>query len=69
MKTNVIARHAGLQALPQVILGTLLVAGTFATTLSAQTATPNFGPNVIIFDPTTPASQVLSTLTSISNED
>jgi hypothetical protein len=46
-----------------------LAACTLAAVAQAQTAIPDFGPNVHIFTPSTPADQVLSTLTSLSNED
>jgi hypothetical protein len=48
----------------------LLSVGAFRTAAVAQsrTATPDFGPNVYIFSPSTPAVQVQSTLTSLSNE-
>src|ERR1700742_5222697 len=39
-----------------------------ASTSRAQTITPDFGPNVYILDPTMPAAQVQTTLTSLSNE-
>jgi hypothetical protein len=61
------------QTLSSFVFGTLLVSGAFNTSALAQSgsskAAPDFGPNVFIFDPNTPASQILSTLTSISNED
>jgi hypothetical protein len=48
----------------------LLSVGACSTAAVAQgrTATPNFGPNVYIFSPSTPAAQVQSTLLSLSNE-
>ncbi len=55
-----------------LMLGALLsVSCAVATAAFAQSGadTPDFGPNVIIFDPSMPASQVQSTLASISNED
>jgi hypothetical protein len=51
-------------ALPFLTLGSLL--GVSVTAL-AQNA-PNFGPNVLIFNSSTPVSQIQSTLESISNE-
>lgn len=54
------------------MLGALLLGGAFSTSALAQVPSktaPDFGPNVFIFDPSTPATQILSTLTSISNED
>jgi hypothetical protein len=44
----------------------LLSVGAFST--AAVAATPDFGPNVYIFSPSTPAAQVQSTLLSLSNE-
>lgn len=35
----------------------------------ARTGAPDFGPNVVIFDPTIPAATVQSTLASLANED
>ena len=47
----------------------LLSAAALGTTAMAQGGDkPNFGPNVYIIDPSMPASQVLTTLTSLSNE-
>ena len=38
-------------------------------TLAQGAAAPNFGPNVIIFDPSMTSTQIQTALTSISNED
>jgi hypothetical protein len=48
----------------------LLSVGAFSTAAVAQsrTATPDFGPNVYILNPSMPAAQVQSTLLSLSNE-
>jgi hypothetical protein len=48
----------------------LLSVGACSTAAVSQgrTATPDFGPNVYIFSPSTPAAQVQSTLLSLSNE-
>ncbi len=59
-------------AITSLMLGALLsAAGAAGTAAFAQSgsATPNFGPNVVIFDPSMPAAQIQSTLVSIANED
>jgi hypothetical protein len=45
---------------------TALVAALFAMPLSAAAATPNFGANVYIFDPSMPLSQIQSTVDAVS---
>jgi hypothetical protein len=56
-----------------LLVGSLLLGVSSLSTAgwaqSRQAAAPDFGPNVFIMDPSMPASQVLSTLTSLSNED
>jgi hypothetical protein len=73
VKNRVSESCAVRQTLSGLVLGMLLAGGVFSTSALAQSASakaaPDFGPNVFIFDPSTPASQILSTLTSISNED
>ena len=50
---------------------TLLGIGALDVSALAQNAAtaPNFGPNVVILDPTMTSAQIQATLTSISNED
>ncbi len=51
------------------VLSSLIFAMLLSGSALAQNAAaPDFGPNVIIFDSTTPSAQVQSTLLSISNE-
>ena len=50
-----------------VALGAL-VAATFVGAVPAQAATPDFGPNVTIFDPSMPVDEINATLSSLSNE-
>jgi hypothetical protein len=49
-------------------LATILLLSMGAFSTAAVAATPDFGPNVYIFSPSTPAAQVQSTLLSLSNE-
>src|ERR1035437_6860593 len=61
------------RALFNLLLGTLLVAGAAVTTtvfaqIRLADTTPNFGPNVTIFDPSTPDSVIQAKLDSISTE-
>jgi Pectate lyase superfamily protein len=51
------------------ILCLSLAAFPAAAVAQTPTATPDFGPNVHIFTPSTPADQIQSTLTSLANED
>ena len=46
-----------------------VLSGVGGVCLSAFAAAPNFGPNVTILDPGMTPSQILSTLTALSNED
>jgi hypothetical protein len=56
------------QKLSGLVLGTLLLTGVFGTSALAQNgskAAPDFGPNVYIFDPSTPAAQIQTTLSNL----
>src|ERR1700751_3052684 len=65
---QVCLRSARRHFLPVVstFITSALVAALFAMPLSAVAATPNFGANVYIFDPSMPLSQIQSTVTAIA---
>jgi hypothetical protein len=49
-------------------LGLIAAGGSLSTAALGQKAAPDFGPNVVIFDPTMPAATVQAKLQSLANE-
>jgi hypothetical protein len=65
--------HAGsplsaIPALSRVLGSVLLCAATLSTTAIAQRTPPNFGPNVIVFNPSMPTSQIQTTVNAIATQ-
>ena len=58
-----LARYIG-----TILLGIGLFSMAAAVSSRAVVAPPNFGPNVYIFDPSMPTSQIQATLNQIANQ-
>src|SRR4051794_15009317 len=70
MRQRTSRRTTGLSLALVGAASTLTFAGlTPAPALAATDGTPDFGPNVTIFDPSTPAAQINANLHGIANED
>jgi hypothetical protein len=55
-------------SLLSVVGSVLLSIATFSTAAIAQQTPPNFGPNVIVFNPSMPTSQIQTTVNTIANQ-